>query len=174
MNAHLFPIHLLGSEVEQEEQHHLRRGGLSIWKVNNSWENCSLVSFLIGRMRALIGHCSTPFCYSTAMLIEDWMSGYTICVPIAMLTCRSLEDGDMLFKMMYIIDILDCLIPLTYCCETLRNRAEQLSFFDGKGQFGDSKLKRNRGDMVIPVVFHSRSTTRSKTIESRVVLMRMV
>ena len=66
------------------------------------------------------------------MLMEDWMSGYMVCVLIAMLTWRSLEDGDMLIEMMYISDMLDCSIPPAYCCEALRNRTEELSFFDGK------------------------------------------
>ena len=79
-------------------------------------------------------------------------------------TYRTVENRNVLRKIMGLTHMLGHSIPPVGHDRTLRNRAEQFPFIDSEGHFRAGKFKRNRSNMEMPGMFPSRNATGSKAI----------
>lgn len=72
---------------------------------------------------------------------------------------------------MHLTNMFGCSISPVGGHKTLWNRADQPPFFDEVGEFGGAKFERNWSDVVIPDVFLSRRTKRSKAVGNRALVL---
>ena len=79
-------------------------------------------------------------------------------------TYRTVENRDVLRKIMHLTHVLGRSIPPVDCDRTLRGGAEQFPFIDGEGHLGACEFERNRSNMVMPGMFPSRNAARSEAI----------
>ena len=88
-------------------------------------------------------------------------------------TDRTIENRDVLGKVMGLTHVFGCPIPPVGCDRALRDGAKQFPFSNGEGHLGAFEFERNGSNMILPSMFPSGNAGWSKAMGDWA-LMRLV